>query len=123
MPFVDSTGYAPDDYFTGLMAHCYNATSVVSGNTIAVPTGYLMGRKAIYNMSGNTVTSTLTTLTTPAGTGDVMQVQTAGTTVNFLVNGGAVASITDLIYGSRIKYGFRITESTSAYNFSVAPFG
>lgn len=121
LPFVDATGYAPDDYFTGLMARCYNATSVVSGHTIATPTGYLMGRKAVYSMAGNSVTGTLATLSTIPGTGDLMQVQTSGTAVNFLVNGSNVASITDSTYGARVKYGFRITESTSAYGFSVAP--
>lgn len=122
-PYVDTTGYAPDDYFTGLMAHSYLARSVVSGQPVATPTGYLMGRKNVYVMSGNTVSSTVATLSTIPASGDVLQIQTGGGVMNFLVNGVVVATLTDTTYNTRVKYGFRVTESTGAYGFQVSPFG
>lgn len=123
LPLVDNSGYAPDDYFTGLMFRSYNATSVVSGNTIAIPSGYLMGRKNVYAMSGNTITSTLATLSSIPASGDLLQIQSTGTALTFMVNGSTVASLTDTLFPTRVKYGFRVTETTSAYGFSAAPLG
>lgn len=117
LPFVDSTGYSPDDYFTGLMVKSYLAYS--GGH--AIPTGYLMGRKSIYSMSGKSIIGTLTNLTAVPGSGDVLGAKVNGTSIVFTVNGGTVASITDSLYASRVKCGFRVTESTGAYNFTAAP--
>jgi hypothetical protein len=119
--FVDSTGYCPDDYFTGLMVKSYLAKSVVGGSTVATSQGYLMGRRNVYIMSGKSITSTLTSLSTTANSGDVMGVKVSGTAITFTVNGSTVASITDGLYTSRVKCGFRVTESTSAYNFAAYP--
>lgn len=120
-PYVDSTGFHPDDQYTGIMAKSYLAKSVSGGNTIATPTGYLMSRTRVYQMSGLNVTSTVLTLPTPLNTGDIACISTSGTAVTFKVNGTTVGSMTDSVLTTRVKCGFRVAESTSCTYFSAYP--
>lgn len=122
-PFVDNTGFNPEDYATGLMLRTYNAQSVVGGNTQAVVTGYLVGRKAVYSMADNAINSTVATLSASPASGDLLQADCSGTGVTVRVNGTSVATFTDSTLTTRVKHGYRICPSTSAYSFQVLPFG
>jgi hypothetical protein len=118
-----TSSFPSDDLYTGLMIRTYNAQSVVGGNTQAVVTGYLVGRSAVYSMADNTINSTVTTLSTSPAAGDLLQVDCVGTSVTVRVNGSSVATFTDSTLTSRVKHGYRICPSTSAYSFQVLPFG
>jgi hypothetical protein len=122
-PYVDETGYHPDDRHTGLMFRSYNAQSVVGGQTQAVVTGYMVGRTAVYSMADNAISATVATLSTPISTGDLLQADCSGTSVTIRRNGSSVATFTDSTLNSRVKHGFRVCESTSAYGLQVFPFG
>lgn len=118
-----TSSFPNDDLYTGLMIRTYNAQSVVGGNTQAVVTGYLVGRSAVYSMADNTINSTVTTLSTSPAAGDLLQADCVGTSVTVRVNGASVATFTDSTLTSRVKHGYRICPSTSAYSFQVLPFG
>lgn len=120
-PYVDASGFHPDDQFTGIMARCYLSKSVSGGNTIATPVGYLMSRTKVYLMTGLNVTSTLLTLPTPMNSGDVAKISITSSTVTFAVNGTTVGTITDSTLNSRVKCGFRVAESTACTYFSCYP--
>lgn len=122
-PFVDENGYHPNDRHTGLMLRSYNAQSVVSSQTRAVVTGYLVGRVAVYAMTGNIVSSIVTNLSSPIASGDVLSADCLGTSVTVRKNGVSVATFTDSTSSTRVKHGFRVCETTSASAFQVLPFG
>lgn len=118
-PYVDSTGYHPHDRSaTGIVFRAYNALS----GGLAVPTGYLIGRTEVRSFSGNSTTF-ITNLSTPANTGDLLQADCSGTSVTVRINGASVASFTDSTLNTRVKHGFRIADTTSAYAVQVFPFG
>jgi hypothetical protein len=123
LPYVDTSGYHPDDLHTGLMFRTYNAQSVVLGQTQAVVTGYMVGRTAVYSMTDNTIGSTVATLSAQPATGDLLQADCNGTSVTIRKNGTSVGTFTDSTLNTRVKHGFRVCPSTSAYAFQVYPFG
>jgi hypothetical protein len=123
MPYVDAGGYHPDDLHTGLMFRTYNAQSVVLGLTQAVVTGYVVGRTSVYSMTDNTIGSTVATLSAQPATGDLLQADCNGTSVTIRKNGTSVATFTDSTLNTRVKHGFKVCPSTSAYAFQVYPFG
>jgi hypothetical protein len=123
LPYVGTTGYHPDDLDTGLMVRTYNAQSVVGGNTQAVVTGYLIGRTSVYSMTDNTIGSTVATLGVNPATGDLLQADCVGTAVTVRVNGTSAATFTDSTLNTRVKHGFRVCPSTSAYGFQTFPSG
>lgn len=119
-----ATSAFPDtDLYTGLMVRSSMAQSVSGGQPVAVVTGYLVGRQAVYAMSGNTITSTVTTLSTSPAAGDLLRVECAGTAVTVRVNGISVATFTDSTFNTKIKNGYRLMSGVGISQFSVYPFG
>lgn len=118
-----TSGFPTGDLYTGLMVRSYLATSIVGGQTVAVPTGYLVGRSAVYSVTGNTIGATVATLSASPAAGDLLQADCSGTSVTVRVNGSSVATFTDSTLTTRVKHGFRILASTSAWAFQVSPFG
>jgi hypothetical protein len=122
-PYVDSTGYHPDDAHTGLMIRCLHEKSVVSGQTIATTKGYLVGRRNVYAVAGNAITSTVATHSTPVATGQMLQADCSGTSIIIRANGTQISTFTDSTWTTRVKFGYRVCESTQASDFLVLPFG
>ena len=122
-PYVDSTGYHPDDAHTGLMIRCLHEKSIVSGQTVATPKGYLVGRRNVYAVAGNSITSTVATHSTPVATGQMLQADCSGTSVIIRANGTQISTFTDSTWTTRVKFGYRVCESTQASDFLVLPFG
>lgn len=118
-----TSGFPASDLYTGLMLRTYLAQSLSGGQTVAVPTGYLVGRLAVYAVAGNTITSTATTLSVSPAAGDLLQADCSGTSVTIRVNGASVATFTDSTLNSRVKHGYRLMPGTSAWAFAVYPFG
>lgn len=122
-PYVDNSGYHPDDLHTGLMIRCLHEKSIVSGQTVATPKGYLVGRRNVYAVAGNSITSTVATHSTPVATGQMLQADCSGTSVIIRANGTQISTFTDSTWTTRVKFGYRICESTQASDFLVLPFG
>jgi hypothetical protein len=122
-PFVEPSGYHPDDLHTGLMIRCLHEKSIVGGQTIATPKGYLVGRRNVYAVAGNSITSTVATHSTPVATGQTLQADCSGTSVVIRANGTQISTFTDSTWTTRVKFGYRICESTQASDFLVLPFG
>jgi hypothetical protein len=122
-PFVENNGYTPEDQFTGLMVRNSMAQSISGGQPVAVVTGYLVGRKTVYTMSGNTIVNTVATLSTAPASGDLLQADCNGTSVTVRVNGTSVATFTDSTYNATVKHGYRVCSTTSVWGFKVFPFG
>ncbi len=118
-----TSGFPDSDLYTGLMIRTYLARSIVGGQTVAVPTGYLVGRSAVYSVTGNTIGSTVATLSTKPAAGDLLQADCTGTSVTVRVNGTSVATFTDSTLSTRVKHGYRLMPGTSAWGFQVFPFG
>jgi hypothetical protein len=118
-----TSSYPDSDLYTGLMVRSYLAQSIVSGQPVAVPTGILVGRSAVYSVAGNTIGSTLATLSTKPAAGDLLQADCSGTSVTIRVNGSSVATFTDSTFNARVKHGYRLMSGTSAWAFQVSPFG
>lgn len=118
-----TSGFPATDLYTGLMVRSYNAQTIVGGQPQAVVTGYLVGRSAVYLVADNTVTSTVTTLSSSPAAGDLLQADCSGTSVTIRVNGASVASFTDSTLNTRVKHGFRVCDTTNASALQVYPFG
>lgn len=118
-----TSSYPDSDLYTGLMIRSYLAQSIVSGQPVAIPTGILVGRNAVYSVTGNTIGSTLATLSTKPAAGDLLQADCTGTSVTIRVNGTSVATFTDSTLNARVKHGYRLMSGTSAWAFQVSPFG
>lgn len=118
-----TSGFPDSDLYTGLMVRTSMAQSVSGGQPVAVVTGYLVGRSAVYLMTGNTVTSTVATLSASPTSGDLLQADCTGTSITIRVNGTSVATFTDSTLNTRVKHGYRLMPTTSAWGFSVYPFG
>ena len=119
-----ATSSFPDsDLYTGLMIRSYLAQSLVGGQPVAVCTGILVGRSAVYSVAGNTISSTLATLSASPAAGDLLQADCSGTSVTVRVNGTPVATFTDSTFNVRVKHGYRLMPGTSAWSFQVSPFG
>lgn len=122
-PYVDSGGYHPHDDATGLMIRCLHEKSTVSGQTVATLKGYLIGRRYVYSMAGNTITGTVATHSTPVATGQLLQADCSGTSVIVRANGTQISTFTDSTWTTRVKFGYRICETTKVSDFLVLPFG
>lgn len=122
-PYVDSGGYHPHDDATGLMIRCLHEKSIVGGFTVATLKGYLIGRRYVYSMAGNTITGTVATHSVPVTTGQILQADCSGTSVIVRANGTQISTFTDSTWTTRVKFGYRITETTKASDFLVLPFG
>lgn len=118
-----TTGFPGSDLYTGLMIRTSLAQSLVGGQPVAVPTGILVGRSAVYSVAGDTINSTLATLSASPAAGDLLQADCAGTSVTIRVNGTSVATFTDSTFNGRVKHGYRLMPGTSAWGFAVYPFG
>jgi len=118
-----TSGFPDSDLYTGLMIRSSLAQSIVGGQPVAVPTGILVGRAAVYSVAGNTISSTLTTLSTSPAAGDLLQADCSGTSITIRVNGTSVATLTDSTFNSLVKHGYRLMPGTSAWAFQVSPFG
>lgn len=117
-PYVDTTGYHPEDRITGVQFRTSNALS----GGLATPTGYVAGRTDVRLLTGNSY-STVTSYSSPAASGDLIQADCNGTSVTIRINGTSVASFTDSTLNTKVKHGFRIGETTAAYGVQVYPFG
>jgi len=122
-PYVDSGGYHPHDDATGLMLRCLHEKSVVGGQPVATLKGYLVGRRYVYSTSGNTITGTVATHSAPVATGQLLQADCNGTSVVIRANGTQISTFTDSTWTTRVKFGYRITETTKVSDFLVLPFG
>lgn len=118
-----TSGFPDSDLYTGLMIRTYLAQSISGGQPVAVFTGILVGRSAVYSVSGNTIGSTLATLSTKPAAGDLLQADCAGTSVTIRVNGTSVATFTDSTFNGRVKHGYRLMPGNSAWGLQVSPFG
>jgi hypothetical protein len=118
-----TSGFPDSDLYTGLMVRSYLAQSVVGGQPVAVATGILVGRSAVYSVTGNTIGSTLATLSASPAAGDLLQADCNGTSVTIRVNGASVATFTDSTFNGRVKHGYRLMSGTSAWGLNVYPFG
>lgn len=118
-----TSGYPDSDLYTGLMIRSYLAQSLVGGQPVAVPTGILVGRSAVYSVTGNSIGGTLATLSTSPAAGDLLQADCSGTGVTIRVNGASVATFTDSVFNGRVKHGYRLMPGTSAWSFQTSPFG
>lgn len=118
-----TSSYPDSDLYTGLMVRSYLAQSIVSGQPVAVSTGILVGRSAVYSVAGNTIGSTLATLSTKPAAGDLLQADCTGTSVTIRVNGTSVATFTDSTFNARVKHGYRLMPGNSAWAYQVSPFG
>lgn len=118
-----TSGFPDSDLYTGLMVRSYLAQSLVGGQPVAVPTGILVGRSAVYSVAGNTIGSTLASLATAPAAGDLLQADCTGTSITIRVNGASVATFTDSTFNSRVKHGYRLMPGTSAWAYQVSPFG
>jgi hypothetical protein len=117
------SGTASDDNVTGLMIRCLHEKSVSGGQTIATTKGYLVGRTAVYSMSGNTITGTVATHSTPVASGQVLQADCNGGSVTVRANGTQISAFTDSTWNTRVKFGYRLAPTTSVSTFLVLPFG
>jgi len=122
-PFVDNAGYHPDDLITGLMIRSLHEKSVSGGQTIATTKGYVIGRKDVYSMSGNTITGTVATHSTPVASGQMLQADCNGNSVIVRANGTQISAFTDTTWNTRVKFGYRLAPTTSVSDFLVLPFG
>jgi hypothetical protein len=119
-----ATSSFPDsDLYTGLMIRSSLAQSLVGGQPVAVPTGILVGRAAVYSVAGNTISSTLATLSTSPAAGDLLQADCSGTSITIRVNGASVATFTDSTFNALVKHGYRLMPGTTAWAYQVSPFG
>lgn len=118
-----TSGFPASDLYTGLMVRSSMAQSLSGGQPVAVVTGYLVGRQAVYSMSGDTISSTVTTLSASPAAGDLFQADCTGTSVTIRVNGTSVATFTDSTFNSKVKHGYRLMSGASAWGFNVYPFG
>jgi hypothetical protein len=114
-----TSGFPDSDLYTGLMVRSYNALS----GGLAVVTGYLVGRAAVYLMQDDTISSTVATLSSSPAAGDLLQADCNGTSVTIRVNGTSVASFTDSTLNTKVKHGFRVCGTGAAYGFQTYPFG
>lgn len=122
--YSTATSSFPDaDLYTGLMVRSSMAQSLSGGQPVAVVTGYLVGRQAVYAMSGDTVTSTVTTLSTSPAAGDLLRAECSGTSVIVKVNGVTAATFADSTFNTKVKDGFRLMPGTGASQVKVYPFG
>lgn len=112
-----------DNNATGLMIRSLHEKSVVGGQTVATIKGYLIGKTAVYSMSGNTISSTVTTHSTPVTSGQVLQADCSGTSVVIRANGVQISSFTDSTFTTRVKFGYRLAPTTNVSDFLVLPFG
>ena len=55
-PYAATDGYHPDDDVTGLMIRSLHEKGTSGGQPIATTKGYLVGRRNVYSVSGNTIT-------------------------------------------------------------------
>lgn len=122
-PYVDSGGYHPHDDATGLMIRCLHEKSTVGGQPAATLKGYLVGRRYVYEVSGNTVTGTVATHSAPVATGQLLQADCNGTSIIIRANGVQISNFTDSTWTTRVKFGYRIAETTKVSDFLVLPFG
>jgi hypothetical protein len=118
-----TSGFPDSDLYTGLMVRSYLAESIVSGQPVAVSTGILVGRAAVYSVAGNTISSTLATLSASPAAGDLLQADCTGTSITIRVNGTSVAIFTDSTFNARVKHGYRLMPTNSAWAYQVSPFG
>jgi hypothetical protein len=119
-----ATSSFPDsDLYSGLMVRSSMAQSLSGGQPVAVVTGYLVGRAAVYAMSGNTVSSTVASLSTSPAAGDLLRVECSGGDVSVLVNGATVASFADATFDTKVKNGFRLMPGVGLSQLKVYPFG
>lgn len=118
-----TSGFPDSDLYTGLMVRSYLAQSIVGGQPVAIPTGILVGRSAVYSVAGNTISSTLATLSASPAAGDLLQADCSGTSVTIRVNGTSVATFTDSTLNARVKHGYRLMPGNSAWAYQVSPFG
>lgn len=118
-----TSSFPASDLYTGLMVRSSMAQSLSGGQPVAVVSGYLVGRQAVYAMSGDTISSTVATLSASPAAGDLLQADCAGTSITIRVNGTSVATFTDSTFNARVKNGYRLMSGTSAWGFAVYPFG
>lgn len=118
-----TSGFPTSDLYTGLMVRSSMAQSISGGQPVATVTGYLVGRQSVYAMSGNTVTSTVATLSTSPASGDLLRAECSGTSVTIRVNGSSVATFTDSTFNSKVKHGYRLMSGVGAWAFKVYPYG
>jgi hypothetical protein len=122
-PYVDNAGFHPDDRVTGLMVRGLHQKSISGGQTIATTKGYLIGRTDVYSVSGNTITGTVATHSTPVASGQTLQADCNGNSVIVRANGTQISAFTDNTWNTRVKFGYRLTPTTNVSNFLVLPFG
>ena len=122
-PYVQHDGYHPDDLYTGLMVRCLHQKSLSGGQTVATTKGYLIGRTAVYSVSGNTITGTVATHSTPVASGQMLQADCNGNSIIVRANGAQISAFTDSTWNTRVKFGYRLTPTTSVSDFLVLPFG
>lgn len=118
-----TSSFPNDDLYTGLMLRSTMAQSLSGGQPVAVVNGYLVGRQAVYQMSGNSIVSTVATLSSSPAAGDLLQADCSNTTVTVRVNGTSVATFTDSTFSNNVKHGYRVAPTTSAWGINVYPFG
>jgi hypothetical protein len=122
-PYVDSGGYHPHDDATGLMIRSLHEKSTVGGQPAATLKGYLVGRRYVWQMSGNTITATVATHSTPVAAGQLLQADCNGTSIIIRANGTQISTFTDSTWTTQVKFGYRVTETTKVSDFLVLPFG
>ncbi len=122
-PYVDSGGYHPHDDATGLMIRCVHEKSTVGGQPAATLKGYLIGRRAVYAVSGNNITATVVNHSAPVAAGQILQADCNGTNIIVRANGTQISTFTDSTFNTQVKFGYRVTESTAVSDFLVLPFG
>lgn len=121
--FTAYDGYHPDDKASGLMIRCLHEKSISGGQTIATTKGYLISRTNVYSMAGNAITGTVATHSTPVATGQMLQADCNGNSIIVRANGTQISTFTDSTWTTRVKYGYRITDTTKVSDFLVLPFG
>lgn len=121
--FVANDGYHPDDKATGLMVRGLHEKSLSGGQTIATTKGYLISRTNVYSMSGNLITGTVATHSTPVASGQMLQADCNGNSIIVRANGTQISVFTDSTWNTRVKFGYRLTPTTNVSDFLVLPFG
>lgn len=116
-------GVTADDNATGLMLRCLHEKSLLGGETIATTKGYLVGKTAVYAMSGDTISSTVATHSTPVTSGQLLRADCDGTSVVVLADDVQISAFTDATWTTRVKFGYRLTPTTNVSDFAVLPFG
>lgn len=107
-----------DNNATGLMVRSLHEKS---GATVTTK-GYLIGRTAVYSVSGNTLTSVVTH-STPVTSGQLVSAECDGTSVVVRANGTQISTFTDSTWTTRVKFGYRLTGTTRVSDFLVMPYG